>query len=136
MGADAAFAPDSPKLLELPKQCGKPLDAVIDAVGSPAIANAALPLIKMGGSICVYGVIADESITIHKSRGPYNFNLYVHQWPTRSRERAAQEPLCQWIRQGKIRADEFLTHQFPVEEVKEAFEQVRQGKVIKALLRY
>ncbi len=136
MGADAVFAPDSPKLKEGAKQCGKPLDAVIDAVGSPAIVYAALPLVKMGGSICIYGVIADDTITIEKAKGPYNFNLFMHQWPTRHRERAAMEPLCEWIREGKVRADEFLTHDFPVEQIVEAVEQVRAGNVIKASLRY
>ena len=136
MGADAAFAPDSPELAKLTHSRGKPLDAVVDAVGNPSIANAALPLVKMGGSIGIYGVIADDTITIEKGKGPYNFNLYMHQWPTRHRERAAQEPLCDWIRQGKIRADEFITHEFPVEQVGDALEEVKQGNVIKALLRY
>jgi len=132
MGADAVFTPDAPELAEI----GKPLDAVIDAVGSPAVINAALPLIKMGGSICVYGVIADPSITVEKGKGPYNFNLYVHQWPTRHRERAAQEPLCQWLRQGQITAEEFITHTFELEQINEALEAVKTGDVIKALLRY
>lgn len=136
MGADAVFEPDSPEVRGIPEELGRKLDAVIDAVGSPAVANAALPLVKMGGSICIYGVIADESITIEKAAGPYNFNLYMHQWPTRRRERAAQEPLCEWIRQGKISSQEFITHDFPVEQINEAFRQVRQGNVIKALLRY
>ena len=92
MGADEAFLPDSDLLNSLANKRGKPLDAVVDAVGSAAIVNAALPLIRMAGTVGVYGVIADESITIEKSRGPYNFNLFVHQWPTRSREAAAQKP--------------------------------------------
>jgi len=136
MGADAVFAPDSSELPKLTQTRGKPLDAVIDAVGQPAIANAALPLIKMGGSICIYGVIADETITIAKAQGPYNFNLYMHQWPTRFREKAAMEPLCEWIRQGKIRSAEFLTHEFPLEQINDALTAVSEGKVIKALMRY
>lgn len=136
MGADAVFEPGSAELDELTASRGRPLDAVIDAVGNPAIANAGLPLIKMGGSICVYGVIADSEMTIAKGKGPYNFNLFVHQWPTRSRERAAQEPLCEWIRQGKIRAADFVTHDFSVEQVTDALEAVGQGQVLKALLRF
>ncbi|MCP4246029.1 MAG: extracellular solute-binding protein, partial [bacterium] len=50
-----------------------------------------LPLIKLGGTIGVYGVIAAENINLQKCKGPYNFNLFVHQWPTRRRERAAQQ---------------------------------------------
>jgi len=135
MGADAVFAPDDPAIAKLP-QTRKPLDAVIDAVGNPRIANAALPLIKLGGSICIYGVIADAAMTLEKGKGPYNFNLYMHQWPTRFRERAAQAPLCDWIRQGKLDPREFITHEFPVEKVNDALAAVRAGKVIKVLLRY
>lgn len=135
MGADATFAPDA-DLQDLVRQRNKPFDAVIDAVGAPAILNAALPLIKMGGTIGVYGVIADDTITMEKSKGPYNFNLFVHQWPTRHRERAAQRPLSQWIRQGRLRAEEFITHEFPLERIGDALDAVRRGEVIKALLRY
>ena len=136
MGADAVFAPDSPEVANLAKSRGKPFDVVIDAVGNTAVTNAALPLIKMGGTIGVYGVIADPTMTILKSAGPYNFNLIVHQWPTRWREREAQEPLCDWLRQGKLDPGEFITHEMPLERINEALEQVAQGNVLKALLRY
>jgi threonine dehydrogenase-like Zn-dependent dehydrogenase len=136
MGADAVFAPDSPELEKLTETRGKPLDVVVDAVGSPAIINAALPMIKLGGTIGVYGVIADESITINKGKGPYNFNLFVHQWPTRHRERAAQGPLCDWIREGKLNVEDFKTHEFPLEQINDALDAVKNGEVIKALLRY
>jgi len=135
MGADATYAPDA-DLQAIVSQRSKPFDAVIDAVGAPAILNAALPLIRMGGTIGAYGVMADETITINKSRGPYNFNLFVHQWPTRQREHAAQRPLSQWIRQGLLKAEEFITHEFPVTRIVEALDAVRSGEVIKALLRY
>lgn len=136
MGADEVFAPDSPKLKNLTKRRGKPLDVVVDAVGSGAIVNAALPLIKMGGTIGVYGVIADGSITVEKSKGPYNFNLFVHQWPTRFREHAAQKPLCKWIREGKLKASDFMTHEFPMEKINDALATVKAGKAIKVMLRY
>ena len=136
LGADAVFAPDSPEIAELPRTLGRPLDAVIDAVGNPCIANAALPLIKLGGSICVYGVIASPTITIEKGIGPYNFNLYMHQWPTRARERAAHEPLCGWLRHGKLDVAEFISHEFPVEQVAEALDLAKTGEAIKVLLRY
>jgi len=136
MGADCAMAPDAPELADLVQARGRPLDAVIDAVGNPAIANRALPMIKLGGSVCIYGVIADEAITVEKAKGPYNFNLFMHQWPTRSRERAAQRPLCDWIRLGKLSAKEYLTHDFPMEQVNDAMAVVRRGEAIKVILRY
>lgn len=131
MGADAVFAPESADLDAL-----KGLDAVVDAVGSPKIINRALPLVKLGGSICVYGVIADPVISLEKGKGPYNFNLYIHQWPTRAREHAAQGPLCDWIRQGKLSAAEFVTHTFPIEQIGDALAAVRSGQAVKVLLTF
>ncbi len=136
MGADAVFAPDDPAIDALPRTRGKPLDAVVDAVGNPRIANRGLPLIKLGGSICVYGVVADRSFPLEKAAGPYNFNLFMHQWPTRARERAAQGPLCELVRQGRLRAEEFVTHEFPLERIGEALKAVAGGEVLKCLLRY
>jgi len=115
---------------------GEPLNAVIDAVGSEPVVNAGLRLIGMGGAICVYGVIDEPSLTIRKHRGPYNFNLYVHQWPTRSRERAAMEPLCDWIRSGQLRPGDFITHEFPLEKIGDALAAVASGQSLKVLLRY
>ncbi|HOD84480.1 MAG: putative alcohol dehydrogenase D [Planctomycetes bacterium ADurb.Bin126] len=135
LGADAAFDAGT-DLSDLIKARGRKFDAVIDAVGSPKIVNAALPLVKMGGSVCVYGVIADESIPLNKAAGPYNFNLYVHQWPTRWREREAQKPLCDWIREGKLKASEFVTHTFPLEKINDALAAVKAGEVVKCLLKY
>ncbi len=135
MGADETF--DRGEDMEaVVKRRGKPFDAVIDAVGSPDIINQALSLIKMGGTIGVYGVIGAETFTLEKNKGPYNFNLLIHQWPTRHREHAAQAPLCEWIREGKLKAEEFITHEFPIEQINDALDAIRRREVIKALLRY
>ena len=136
MGADEVFSPDDVVSEQFLAQNGARYDVIVDAVGSGKIVNAALPLVKMGGSICVYGVIADDAITIEKGKGPYNFNLLMHQWPTRFRERAAMDPLCDWICEGKLAASEFVTHEFKLEQITEALDAVKTGEVIKALLVY
>lgn len=136
MGADAAFAPGDPQLQNLVSRRGKPLDAVIDAVGKEAIINAALPLIKMAGSVCVYGVIDTDSIRLEKGKGPYNFNLFVHQWPTRSREAAAQEPLCQWVMDGKLSYKEFISAEYPIGQIEKAYQDSKTGIPVKTLLRF
>jgi NADPH:quinone reductase-like Zn-dependent oxidoreductase len=136
LGADEVFTPESAELAKLSQRRGKPLDAVIDAVGHESVINAGLPLIKLGGSICVYGVIADPLVHLDKGAGPYNFNLFVHQWPTRRRERAAMEPLCAWIREGKLKAAEFITHEFPFQQINNALDAAKGGLALKSLLRY
>ena len=46
------------------------------------------------------------------------------------------EPLCDWVRQGRLCAADFITHEFPVERIAGAIEAVRGGEALKALLRY
>jgi threonine dehydrogenase-like Zn-dependent dehydrogenase len=136
MGATEAFAPDSVALKNFVHDHGRPLDIVVDAVGSEAIINAALPLIKLGGSVCVYGVLAKPTLDLRKADGPYNFNLLLHQWPTRSRERAAQTQLCAWIREGVLSARDFITHDLPIEEIQQALSIARSGQSLKTLMRF
>ena len=112
MGADAVFAPDDPALVNWRALRGKPLDAVIDAVGREGIINAALPLIRMAGSVCVYGVIDTPAVLLEKIRGPYNFNLLIHQWPTRFREAAARGAAVRMDRRGEAEP-----HRVPVRGV-------------------
>jgi threonine dehydrogenase-like Zn-dependent dehydrogenase len=136
MGATAAFGPDDSGLQKFLDTRQRSFDAVVDAVGKEAIINAALPLVKMGGSICVYGVIDTPSIRVDKDCGPYNFNLLIHQWPTRSRERAAQEPLIEWIKAGRLSYKEFVSVEFPIQQIGPAFEHSKTAKPIKTLFRY
>jgi threonine dehydrogenase-like Zn-dependent dehydrogenase len=136
MGATTAFAPDDPALLAFLKQRRGTFDAVIDAVGKEDIINRALPLVKMGASICVYGVIDAPSIRLDVSAGPYNFNLFFHQWPTRSGEHDAQEPLIEWIQDGKLSYREFVSAEFPISRIREAYQWSQQTRAIKTLFRY
>lgn len=136
MGATAAFTPDTPELYQFLETRQRSFDAIIDAVGKEDIINGALPLVKMGGSICVYGVIDTTSIRLDKHCGPYNFNLLVHQWPTRARERAAQEPLVEWIEASKLSYTEFVSVEYPIREISKAFEFSKTGEPIKTLFRF
>jgi threonine dehydrogenase-like Zn-dependent dehydrogenase len=134
LGADKVFVPDDKELSRLSQRRGRPLDAVVDAVGRESIINAALPLIKMAGSVCVYGVIDTPGIKLAKNLGPYNFNLFVHQWPTRAYEAAAQEPICRWIRDGKLRFEDFITAEYKITQIQEAIDDVISGKTLKVAL--
>jgi threonine dehydrogenase-like Zn-dependent dehydrogenase len=131
MGADKVYAPDDPAIAGLVE-----FDAVIDAVGHENIINAALPMVRMGGSICVYGVVGSSSITLNKDAGPYNFNLLIHQWPTRHAEAAAHEPLIEWVRAGKLNHEDFVTAVFPVDKIVDAVEAVKRPDSIKTMLRF
>ncbi len=136
MGADAVFEPGDPALAGLAKARGRALDAVIDAVGSERVINAALPLIRLAGSICVYGVLSGETLRLAKGTAPNNFNLYMHQWPTRDAEAAAQEPLIEWIRAGKLCHADFVTAEFALKDIEAALLATGLPTSIKTMLRF
>ncbi|MEZ4671126.1 MAG: zinc-binding dehydrogenase [Anaerolineae bacterium] len=137
MGATGVFAPDSPELRRFLESRQQSFDAIIDAVGKEYIINAALELVKLGGSICVYGVIDTPAIQLDKSRAPFNFSLLIHQWPTRKREHDAQEPLIEWIRANKLDYREFVSAEYSIQQVADAFAySIGEQRPIKTLLRY
>jgi threonine dehydrogenase-like Zn-dependent dehydrogenase len=136
LGAHEAFTPDSPEIPGLGRRNGRGLDAVIDAVGSQNVINAAIPLVRMAGSVCVYGVVPTPDILLQKDRGPYNFTLFLHQWPTRAAERAAMEPLVQWLREGRLSHRDFLTREFPVRDIAHALKAADEPASVKTLLRF
>jgi alcohol dehydrogenase len=131
MGADAVFAPE--EVSTIAAKHGHSFDAIIDAVGRESIINAAIPLVKMGGSVCVYGVLDQPSIRVDNAAGPYNFNLLIHQWPTRAREYAAQDPLVEWIQAGNLSHKDFVTAEFPIQKINEGFEMSKSSQPIKTL---
>ena len=136
MGANKVFDSATAELADFISNSKFKPNKIIDAVGNPAIINSALPMIKMGGSVCVYGVVSDEKILLEKANGPYNFNLMFHQWPTRRREKEALALLSEWIKEGKLSAGEFVTHELPIERISDAFNLVKSGAVIKCLLHF
>jgi threonine dehydrogenase-like Zn-dependent dehydrogenase len=135
MGATAVYPAADFDAQALVNQRGK-FDAVIDAVGGADIINGALPVIKMGGTVGVYGVLGKPSFNLNISAAPYNFNLFMHQWPTRSLEKAAQAPLLEWIRAGKLSHKEFISVEFPIEQAAQAFEYAYEHRPVKTLFRY
>lgn len=56
--------------------------------------------------------------------------------PNSRYEAAAQEPLCEWLRQGKLSHNEFLSAEYPIENIQQALEASRAGQTIKTLLRF
>lgn len=134
MGADEALVPDEQGLARIRQLFPHGVDALVDAVGHNRIIQSAVPLVRMGGSICVYGVVGSPTITFNKEQGPYNFNLFIHQWPTRAAEAAAQDPLVSWIRKGLLSAGDFVTGTYSIDDFEAAYAASQEPDAIKTLL--
>ena len=136
LGATIVFGRDDPDLDRLCEDTSWTVDAVIDAVGKSEVINRGLRLIGMDGRICVYGVLADPTLDLSVGDAPYNFNLLVHQWPSRDAEAAAQEPLVQWIRDGALDYKDYVTSEFNIRNIHGAFEETKKKTNTKTLLRF
>ena len=109
---------------------------MIDAVGNEAIINAGLPLIKMGGSICVYGVIADARAGDEQGSRAVQFQS-VHPPVAHPSPRARGPAAALRVDSpGKLSAGEFVTHEFPVEQIDEALAAVAPGQCGETLLKF
>ncbi len=47
-----------------------------------------------------------------------------------------RQPLSDWIRGGQLAASEFVTHEFPLDQIHAALQSVREGAAVKCLLRF
>lgn len=135
LGADNTYTTEQVNSQKFICQANRKYDAVIDAVGLESIVNCGLSLVKPAGDICVYGVMT-KNPSIDLTRAPYNFNIHIHQWPTRSEEKAAMTTLSQWIREGKLSASEFISHRFMMTDIDNALEAIKQGEVIKSVFKF
>ncbi len=137
LGADVTYTPDEDYVEKFIKDAGGKADATIDAVGVPDITKNALPALKEGGTMGVYGVIDTPSITLPLHHPvPSNFHFVMHHFPTREYERAATEPLCQWIREGKINSDDYITGRFSIDDYEKALAAHNDKSSIKTVLTF
>ena len=143
LGADNSIEPCSETLNPIDRNMGGSLpsadtgfDAVVDAVGSARIIDQAASLISNGGKICGYGVTADSHFQIKRMHSPHNFELLVHQWPTRAAEARAHSAVIELINAGKIPGESFVTAEYPVESISEAMADAGSGSNLKTRIRF
>ena len=134
LGADAVFTADSELITRSKNYCPTGFDYVIDAVGAPSVMNQAMQAIRFDGTVGVYGTVPDDEIVLNKKPAPYNWRLIMHQWPDYSKEAAAHEPLCDYIRDGSLSSEHFITHELPFQDMHKGFEAINRNEAIKVLL--
>ncbi len=136
LGAQAVFPAEAGWTAEAKEEFPEGFDYVVDAVGSCAVINEALRLVKPNGTVGVYGTLTERCLPLSLEGAPANWRMIVHQWPDYTREAAAQEPLCEMIRAGRLLSEEFITHELPFEQVADGFALIKQNRALKVLLRF
>ena len=110
-------------------------DYTIECVGTPhAMRQAFLSTKPNGGCSCVIGVAAAGQTIELKSE-----EVLGREWTgsafggTKSRDQVPE--LVEDYMKGDIMVDEFVTHNFPLEEINEAFHAMHEGKCIRAIIK-
>ncbi|HSI86885.1 MAG TPA: zinc-binding dehydrogenase [Candidatus Methylacidiphilales bacterium] len=109
---------------------GHGVDFYAEAVGQRDQVNIGLRILAKGGTIGIYGAAEDQRYDL--GWGNSGGHASVQLAP-------AEEHLCygtvaDLLRRGIVRAEDFLTHQWPLTEFADAFAAVDSGKVLKGLL--
>ena len=132
-GAVWAGNPDSQDVVaEILEQQPLGLDAVFECAGEQETIDQALDMLKPGGKIILVGIPRIDRISFRidllRRREVTVINI--------RRQNNCVQPAIDLIASGKVDIDYFITHRFPLEQSREAFELVagyRDG-VIKAMI--
>lgn len=98
------------------------VDYVLDAVGSDAIINEGMGLIKDRGEILCYGVTETNSMQLDWTSAPYNWKINFQQMPSKEEEGECFEQILQWLDEGKLDLKEYISDYYPFEKILEAFD--------------
>ncbi len=110
------------------------LDLFIDAVGINSLMNTGLNLVKFNGKIGVYGISPVCSSEINWTKAPYNWSIQFIQWPNVKTEATLHNEVVDFVRQGKIKLDDFVTHTMSLEDFQTGLDLVKNKKGLKVAL--
>jgi threonine dehydrogenase-like Zn-dependent dehydrogenase len=109
------------------------VDFLVDAVGKSGIADSALPLLRDGGTLGIYGVDDCGKCAVTPTRARGTFRFYNGGYD----EEETHEQVVRDVADGRLDAGLWLdlSHPFPLKDIGAAFEAVAARRAIKALVR-
>ena len=108
-------------------------DYIIDAVGKIGVADQALPALKFGGMIAIYGVDDWGKTVLTPTRARGTFTLFSGGYD----ESETHQRVSEFYLQGKLDASVWLDMEriFPLGDINAAFDAIRKKEMVKALVK-
>lgn len=138
MGADYVInSKDTDIVSAVRRVCPDGVDFTLDAVGINSFINTALELIKPDAKVCVYGISEKMDMQLDWSKCPYNWTLYFHQFPSKPAEAEAHLQIVNWIREGVLNPNDFVSHVFDFKDIDRAFDVIKKREpAMKMVIRF
>jgi len=133
-GASDYFGYGSEELADgLAQASPEGFDFVIDSVGKADLLETILPLLKPGGAVGIYGIDEKNSIRMDPFRARGTFTFFSGGYD----EYESHDEVVARMRDGSLDATLWLDleNSFPLVRIGEAFDAVRDRKLVKALVR-
>jgi len=113
------------------------LPYVIDAVGSLPIINLVMPLLADQGKICCYGISRLNKFEFDWTDAPYNWQIQFQQMPGKADEGAAHDQIVEWLRDGTLKLDDYITEIADFSQILDVFKRLEEGKIQgKCIIKY
>lgn len=109
---------------------GAGADVALEAVGAPATQEQAFACLRSGGRLVLVGYSPD-SMALNTGRTMYRELEIMGSLGCRPVD---YPRVIELARQGRIRVAELVTHRFPLEQINEAFDALRAGEPVRAVV--
>jgi 6-hydroxycyclohex-1-ene-1-carbonyl-CoA dehydrogenase len=115
---------------EIKKLTGGGADAAIEAIGNPEVMNLAFESLRPGGRLCIIGY-SDQNVLFSAAKIMYREMEIVGSLGCPPIE---YPKVIEMVRIGKIKVAPLVTHQFPLNQIEEAFELLRKGEGLRSVV--
>lgn len=115
---------------EVKKRTGGGADIAMEVIGNPKTIEQAFECVRVGGRLCVVGY-TNEAISIVAGKIMFKELEIVGSLGCRPVD---YPPLIRMVEQGKIDLKRLITHRFPLDQLQEAFDVMKEGASLRSIV--
>lgn len=112
------------------KLTGGGVDIAIEAIGNPETINLAFESVRSGGRLCVIGYV-DAALGLSAARLMYREMEIVGSLGCRPVD---YPRIIEMVRMGRLQVTPLVTHRFALDDIEQAFELLRRGEGLRAVV--
>ncbi len=123
-------ADDTDFIKKLKKETGGGFEIAFEAIGNPLTISQGYSLLKKGGRLVVIGYTAEEMMFSPARLMYYELEI-VGSLGCRSVDYL---PLIEMVEQGKIKLEPLITGEYPLDNINDAFNALRNGEALRSII--